>query len=101
MNIRFDKLKQFMLMCTRMLNTRAHILFEAEDYRLLEAEAAEKDSSVGELVRAAVKRVYVEPKAKQLSDRQKAFDRLKQWQKKIGTFKGLDYKALIEYGRKY
>ncbi|KKS80395.1 MAG: hypothetical protein UV54_C0007G0004 [Candidatus Beckwithbacteria bacterium GW2011_GWA2_43_10] len=56
---------------------------------------------MGELVRAAVKRVYVEPKAKQLSDRQKAFDRLKQWQKKIGTFKGLDYKALIEYGRKY
>ena len=88
-------------MCMRMLNRRAHILFEAEDYRLLEAEAAEKESSVGELVRAAVKQVYVESKAKQLSDRQKAFDRLKQWQKKIGVFKGLDYKALIEYGRKY
>lgn len=90
-----------MLMCMRMLNRRAHILFEAEDYKILEAAAAEKDRSVGELVRMAVKRVYVEPKEKQFSDRQKAFDRLKQWQKKIGTFKRLDYKALIEYGRKY
>ena len=88
-----------MYMC--MLNKRAHILFEEEQFKLIEALAAEKGSSVGSLVRAAVQRVYVEPKAKQLSDRQKAFDRLKQWQKKIGTFKGLDYKALIEYGRKY
>lgn len=88
-------------MCMRMLNRRAHILFEEEEFNLLELLAAEKGQSVGELVRLAVKRVYVEPKEKQFSDRQKAFDRLKQWQKKIGTFKGLDYKALIEYGRKY
>ena len=84
-----------------MLNKRVHILFEEEKYKLLNALAAEKGSSVGELVRVAVQRVYVEPREKQFSDRQKAFDRLKQWQKKIGTFKGLDYKALIEYGRKY
>lgn len=84
-----------------MLNKRAHILFEEDEYKLLNLLAAEKGSSVGELVRIAVKHVYVEPREKQFSDRQKGFDRLKQWQKKIGTFKGLDYKALVEYGRKY
>lgn len=84
-----------------MLNKRAHILFEGEEYKLLNALAAEKGSSVGELVRTAVQKVYVEPREKELCGRDRVFDRLKQWQKKIGTFKGLDYKALVEYGRKY
>ncbi|MDZ7587026.1 MAG: hypothetical protein U0946_04670 [Patescibacteria group bacterium] len=84
-----------------MLNRRAHILFEAEDYQLLEAEAEEKDSSVGELVRLAVKRVYVEPKSKQLSDREKAFEALKKLQLQTRQKGRVDYKELIEYGRKY
>lgn len=82
-----------------MLNRRAHILFEEEDYKLLEFEAVEKDSSVGELVRLAVKQVYVEPKDEALERRKKAFQQLIKWQEKIGVFKGLDYKALVEYGR--
>jgi len=90
-----------MLMCMRMLNRRAHILFEAEDYQLLEAEAVEKDSSVGELVRLAVKRVYVEPKDGKMEARGKAFEALLKFQKKTRQKGRVDYKELIEYGRKY
>ena len=86
-------------MCMRMLNRRAHILFEEEDFNLLELLAVEKGSSVGSLVRTAVQRVYVEPRDEAVERRKKAFERLIKWQKKIGVFKGLNYKALIEYGR--
>jgi len=82
-----------------MLNRRAHILFEEEDFNLLELLAVEKGSSVGELVRKAVKRAYVEPKDEALERRKKGFQRLIKWQEKIGVFEGLNYKALVEYGR--
>lgn len=76
-------------------------MFDREHYRILEDEAGDTGSSVGELVRNAVKQVYVEPKMRELSARQKGFERLLRWQKKIGTFKDLNYRALIDYGRKY
>jgi len=84
-----------------MLNRRAHILFEEEEFNLLELLAAEKGWSVGELVRMAVKRVYVEPREKELSDRGKAFEALKKLQQQTRQKGRVDYKELIEYGRKY
>ena len=84
-----------------MLNRRAHILFEEEDFNLLELLAAEKGNSVGDLVRKAVKRVYVEPKEKELSDREKAFEALGKLQLLTRQKGRVDYKELIEYGRKY
>ena len=41
-----------------MLNKRAQILFDEKTYKNLEEVAREKGSSVGELVRTAVKRTY-------------------------------------------
>lgn len=90
-----------MLMYMCMLNRRAHILFEEEEFNLLELLADEKGQSVGELVRQAVQKVYVEPKAKELSDREKAFAALKKLQQQTRQKGRVDYKALIEYGRKY
>lgn len=84
-----------------MLNRRAHILFEEDEFNLLELLAAEKGQSVGELVRLAVQRTYIESKAKELSDREKAFAALKKLQQQTRQKGRVDYKALIEYGRKY
>ena len=84
-----------------MLNRRTHILFEADEYKLLDTLAAEKGRSVGELVRMAIKRVYVEPREKELSDREKAFQALKKLQMQTRQKGRVDYKELIEYGRKY
>jgi len=84
-----------------MLNRRAHILFEDKEYDLLELLAMEKGKSVGELVRIAVQRVYVEPKEKELSDREKAFEALEKLQLSTRQKGRVDYKELIEYGRKY
>lgn len=76
-------------------------MFEEEDYRLLDVLAAETASSVGELVRAAVKQVYVESKDQEQAKRDKAFEALKKLQAKTRQSGRVDYKALIEYGRKY
>ena len=85
----------------RMLNRRAHILFEEEEFNLLELLAAEKGKSVGELVRIAVQRIYIESRQKELSDREKAFEALKKLQRQTRQKGRVDYKELIEYGRKY
>ena len=90
-----------MLMCMRMLNRRAHILFEEETFNLLDTLAAEQGSSVGELVRTAVRRIYVETREKELSDREKAFEALRKLQLLTRQKGRVDYKELIEYGRKY
>ena len=84
-----------------MLNRRAHILFEEEEFNLLELLAAEKGKSVGELVRIAVQRIYIESRQKELSDREKAFEALKKLQRQTRQKGRVDYKELIEYGRKY
>lgn len=45
-----------MLMC--MLNKRTHILFDEETLSLLSDLAKQKQKSIGELVRSAVKKTY-------------------------------------------
>lgn len=84
-----------------MLNKRVHILFEEEKFNLLELLAMEKGQSVGELVRFAVQRIFIEPKEKELSDREKAFEALGKLQLLTRQKGRVDYKELIEYGRKY
>ena len=85
-------------MCMRMLNRRAHILFEEEDYKLLEFEAVEKDSSVGSWSDWRSNRFMLNLKMR-LWSVGKSLSAIDKWQEKIGVFKGLDYKALVEYGR--
>ena len=86
-----------MLMCICMLNKRTNILFDNHLWDLLTSVARRERSSVGEVVRKAVKKVY---KESNLTERKiKAFDTIRKFRvKQKGT---VDYKFLINGGRKY
>ncbi|MBI2596002.1 hypothetical protein HYW46_04695 [Candidatus Daviesbacteria bacterium] len=80
-----------------MLNKRAQILFDKELWNILEKLANEKNLSIGELVRKAVKKQYLD-EAK-FEKRSKAIQRT--LDRRL-IFKGkINYKELIDYGRKY
>lgn len=84
-----------------MLTKRTHILFDEETAHMLASLADRKQTSVGDLVRRAVEKAYRIEKKQVLNQRKKAVRQLFAWQKKIGTFKNIDYRALIEHGRRY
>lgn len=80
-----------------MLTKRTNILFDEELWNLLVALAAKQKTSVGDLVRSAARKVYDADQQK--FARKRACDailaiRVKQKGK-------IDYKELINYGRKY
>lgn len=81
-----------------MLTKRTNILFDNDLWNLLTTVAEKEKSSVGEIVRRAVKKVYTEQDFKQ--------KRLDAWKTILRVrpkpFLGkIDYKVLINYGRKY
>lgn len=80
-----------------MLTKRTNILFDEELWKILVAEAAKRKTSVGDLVRFAARKVY--DADQKTSARQRAGEEIR----KIRVFqKGkVDYKELINYGRKY
>ncbi|MEK9143569.1 MAG: hypothetical protein AAB481_03000 [Patescibacteria group bacterium] len=85
-----------------MLTKRTHILFDEDTAFMLAALAREKATSVGNLVRHAIKKTYTDVRHTHRSKRQKAVRALLDLQKKfLGRFEGMDYRALIEDGRKY
>ena len=80
-----------------MLTKRTNILFDKELWNLLTNVARREKSSVGEVVRNAVKKIYSEDDL--IENRKKAFRAIRAVRKRQ---KGIvDYKALINYGRKY
>ena len=80
-----------------MLTKRTNILFDNDLWDLLTSVARKEKSSVGEVVRKAVKRVYTEGN---LVERKKqAFETIKKF--RVMQKGVLDYKALINEGRKY
>lgn len=81
-----------------MLTRRTNLLLSEEDYAILQDLSREKNKTMGELVRHAVKKTY--KTKKNLTATQKAFRDIRKITKDI-DFSGLDYKALINYGRKY
>jgi len=85
-----------MLMCIHMLTKRTNILFEQQTWNQLVQLAKEKSTSVGELTRNAVQDVYF--KNDQYETVAQAVASTKKVRKKL---KKIDYKALINYGRKY
>ena len=88
-----------MLMCMCMLNKRTHILLEQDLWFQLMTLAKAQDVSIGELVRKAVKEVYFgENKKEKMA---KAMETILETRKKLKRFKRIDYKELINYGRKY
>lgn len=78
-----------------MLNKRTNILFKEETWDKLTALAQAKDKSVGELVRKAVNEVYFS----QFDQAEEALSEILKI-RKIQS-KKVDYKKLIDDGRRY
>lgn len=84
-------------MCVCMLTKRTNILFDNDLWELLTSAARREKSSVGEVVRRAVSKVYSEGNV--VERKRKAFETIKKFRvKQEGV---LDYRALINEGRKY
>lgn len=75
-------------------------MLEDKTFDLLAFLAGQEETSIGELVRRAVRQTYIEPQVQKLTQRQQAYKQLLAWQNKVGFFKEkIDYRALIENGR--
>ena len=86
-----------MLVYMYMLNKHAHILFNNQLWATLKSLAEAKKTSVANLVREAVEKTYM--RTAELETRRKAIEEIERIRP---HFKGkLDYKEMINYGRKY
>lgn len=85
-----------MLICMCMLNKRTQILFENDFWNQLMSLAKARDMSVGELVRSTLKATYFKEDKKEKMAR--GMKMILSVRKK---FKKIDYKEMINYGRKY
>lgn len=77
------------------------MLFEPEKYSKLAKISELERKSIGELLRDAVEQKYLlnESDSKK---RQQMYNRIKKWQKRVGVSKTpIDYKGLIEDGRRF
>lgn len=81
-----------------MLTRRTNVLFDEADYATLLMFSRERNKTIGELVRQAVKKTYKVKKT--LTANEKAYRMIEKATKGL-DFSGIDYKALINYGRKY
>ena len=80
-----------------MLDKRVNILFDQNLWEKLLALAKKQNASVGELVRNAGEKTYM--REAELEERRKAIEEIERIRP---HFKGkLNYKAMIDYGRKY
>ena len=80
-----------------MLTKRTNILFNDELWNILTSVARREKSSVGQVVRKAITRVYTENNL--LEQKKKAFETIKKFRVKQ---KGIvNYKTLINEGHKY
>lgn len=86
-----------MLMCMCMLNKRAQILFDQSLWQILTNLSMVKKTSIGKLVREAVEEKY--QKKHILEQRAKAIEST--FANRLVSKKKIDYKELINYGRKY
>jgi len=80
-----------------MLTKRTNILFDENLWKSLTVEASRRKTSVGKLVREAVTKMYLQDEG--LEVRKKALEHILKIRKVSKN--RIDYKALINYGRKY
>ena len=80
-----------------MLTKRTNILFDNDLWDLLTSVAKREKSSMGEVVRRAVRKVYRDDNF--IEQKKKAFEAIKKFRVRQRGF--VDYKALINEGRKY
>lgn len=86
-----------MLPCL-MLAKRTNLLLDEYDHAMLVGLASQSNKTIGELIRYAVKKTYKSKKT--LSANERAFRMIGRATKGL-NFSGIDYKALINDGRKY
>ncbi|MBU3935417.1 hypothetical protein KJ909_01965 [Patescibacteria group bacterium] len=80
-----------------MLTRRTNLLLTEQDYWMLSALTKKKGVSMGELIRTATRKVYG---GGVVDARTELLAKMGQLAKKAKT-KGIDYKKLVEDGRKY
>lgn len=83
-----------------MLNKRTNLLLEKKDYSLLQIIAEKEGASVGELIRRAISKTYKQKAKSEAKAREKIVAEIFALRQKTKA-KKINYKALIEYGRKY
>ena len=89
-----------MLMCMCMLTKRAQILFKPETWQLLQQVSRANNVSTSELIRQSVIKTHLNKNTK-LTNKQLLADIKKTWKSIKNPQKPIDYKALINHGRKY
>lgn len=81
-----------------MLTHRTNVLFTNQDYQMLSLLAKKKKTTMADLIRQAVKKTYINKKN---SQRQLIKEITQGWKLLKNPQIPIDYKQLIEYGRKY
>lgn len=81
-----------------MLTKRTNILFEEELFNYLVALAHKNSTSVGDLVRKAVVKVYYQENKDKRVD---AYNKILSLRKNIKKISNKEIKEFINYGRKY
>lgn len=90
-----------MLLSDHMLTQRLHVLVDTNLLGLLEGKAKKEGASVGEVVRRAVKDYCVDTDTQERTKRKKLVANLLAHRKKyLGRFEGVDYRKLVEDGRR-
>jgi len=82
-----------------MLTKRTNILFDEQIFKYLVALADKGKTSVGELVRKAVIKVYIKPQINYR--RMTSFKNILRLKKGLGHTTAKEIKQSINYGRKY
>lgn len=81
-----------------MLNVRAQILFDETLWQTLHRLSKTKKTSISNLVRIAVKETYM--KTEEMETRRKAIESILK-HRPLPVKGRIDYKALVNYGRRY
>lgn len=84
-----------------MLTYRTNVLFDEEDRLMLSTLSTSLNRTIGQLIRHAVKKTYKKPKTKSMINKDLERAIKSGWKLLKHPEIPLDYKALIEYGRKY
>lgn len=81
-----------------MLTHRTNILLTKLDHEILSRLASKKGKTIGELIRQAVRKTYRINQKESAAAR--ALERIDRLAQKVDT-KGINYRQLIDHGRKY
>lgn len=84
-----------------MLTRRTNVLLEEEDYLTLAYLSRQEDKTIGELIRSAVAKTYKSKAGVGSAEKSLKSSIQSGWGLLVNPKKPIDYKALIEYGRKY